>query len=216
VTQSSRTFALATLLIAAAIVFLRVWPPTEVAAARSRLTSFPEKLGAWTGTDQTLPDDELAVLGTGEFLKRDYSNLESPQPDINLFIAYYPSQGTNDTPHSPQNCLPGSGWTPVENKRITLAFPGHAPFPANRYLITLGDTKGVVLYWFWAHDRGIASEFYFKYYLVRDSLTMHRSDGALIRLVTLMQPGEDADDAERRLLPFAGEVMPLMNRYIPR
>jgi hypothetical protein len=45
---------------------------------------------------------------------------------------------------------------------------------------------------------------------------MNRSDGALVRLTTHMLPGESIDSAMHRLLPFAGEVVPLLNQYIPQ
>lgn len=215
VSNSRPRFALAVVLIAASAIFLQAHAHWEVFPPRLPLQSFPEQLGTWTGTDVTIPKDELAVLGPGEFLEREYQDQEE-SPPINLFVAYYPSQSTNDTPHSPQNCLPGAGWTPIENKRVTLTLPAHAPFPSNRYLVANGDVRQMVLYWFWAHDRGIASEYSFKYYLVKDSLTMRRSDGALVRLITGMYPGETAEAAERRLLPFASQIVPILDRYVPR
>ena len=94
--------------------------------------------------------------------------------------------------------------------------PDHKPFPANRYLIAKGDSRQLVLYWFWAHNRGVASEYWAKFYLVADSIKMNRSDGALVRITTPMYPGETADAAQQRILPFAGDVMPLLDSYIPR
>src|SRR5271157_5736089 len=62
--------------------------------------------------------------------------------------------------------------------------------PAKPYVVTKGDSRQLVLYWYWAHDRGVASEYWAKFYLVADSIRMSRSDGALVRLTTPMQPGE--------------------------
>jgi EpsI family protein len=156
------------------------------------------------------------VLGPGDFLLRDYNLADKSQPPVNLFIAYFPSQRAGDTIHSPQNCLPGAGWTPVDSTRITLSLPGHAPFPAKRYVIAKGDSRALVLYWYWAHDRGVASEYWAKFYLVGDSIRMNRSDGGLVRIVTPMSPGESAADAEQRILPIAAKVVPLLGTYIPR
>jgi EpsI family protein len=83
-------------------------------------------------------------------------------------------------------------------------------------VIARGDARQLVLYWYWAHNRGVASEYWAKYYLVADSIRMNRSDGALVRFMTDMTPGESADAAMRRALPFADQVLPLMNDYIPR
>jgi hypothetical protein len=62
----------------------------------------------------------------------------------------------------------------------------------------------------------VASEYWAKYYLVKDSIKMHRSDGALVRIITPMYPGESAQAAYQRILPFAGEIVPRINDYIPR
>lgn len=214
--NSTSRFVMAALLIASAAVFLQAHTRSEVFPPRLPLQSFPEQLGAWTGTDVAMDKGVLEVLGPGDFLLRIYQNKEQPQPYVDLFIAYFRSQRAGDTIHSPQHCLPGAGWTPVENKRITLSLSGHAPFPANRYLIAKGDSRQFVLYWYWAHDRGVASEYWAKFYLIADSIKMNRSDGALVRITTPMPPGESADSAQQRVLPFANDVQPLLDSYIPR
>jgi Protein of unknown function (DUF3485) len=43
--------------------------------------------------------------------------------------------------------------------------------------------RQLVLYWFQAHGRTVASEYWAKYYLVYDSIRMNRSDGALVRMM---------------------------------
>jgi EpsI family protein len=206
----------AVLLIAAAALFLQFFGYTEVAPSRTPLPRFPLQLGPWAGTDDEIPKDVRDVLGPGDFLLRDYKAADQTQPPINLFIAYFSTQRTGDTIHSPLNCMPGAGWTPVDSTRITLSFPGHAPFPATRYIIAKGDLRELVLYWYWAHDRGVASEYWAKYHLVADSIRMNRSDGALVRISTLMSPGESAAAAEQRLRPFTANVGPLLGTYIPR
>jgi len=212
----SLRFIVAAVLIASAAIFLQARRSSEVFPPRLTLQQFPHQLGGWTGTDVPLDPDVLDKLGPGDFMVRVYQNFEQPQPYVDLYIAYFPSQRAGDTIHSPKNCLPGAGWTPIESSRITLALPGHPPFPANRYVIQKGDAKQVVLYWYWAHDRGVASEYWAKVYLVTDSIKMNRSDGALVRITTPIQPGESVDGAEQRMLPFAEKVQPLLDSYIPR
>jgi EpsI family protein len=216
---STPRFLLAALLIAGPAIILQIRPP-EIHPSRLPLQNFPEQIGSstgiWTGTDVAIDKDVLDVLGPGDFLLRNYENPEQNQPSLNLFIAYFPSQRAGDTIHSPAHCLPGAGWTPVENTRTTLTVPGHAPFPANRYVLSKRDSRMFVLYWYWAHDRGVASEYWAKYYLVADSIKMNRSDGSLVRITTAMEPGETPAAAERRLQPFISNVVPMLNDYIPR
>jgi EpsI family protein len=211
----ARFLPVALLLIATAI-FLQARTRREVFPPRQPLPSFPQQLGSWEGTDVAIDDDALQVLGPGDFLLRVYRDEQSTQPPLDLFIAYFPSQRAGDTIHSPKNCLPGAGWLPVQSSRAMLSMANHAPFPVNRYVIAKGDARQLVLYWYWAHDRGVASEYWAKYYLVADSIRMNRSDGALVRLKTVMSPSESADAAMQRLLPFAERILPRLDDYIPR
>lgn len=203
-------------LILLTAILLQARGSTEIIPHALPLVNFPARLGDWRGSDIPQDPDALRVLGPGEFLLRDYQTPGQNEPHIGLFIAYFPRQRAGDTIHSPQHCLPGSGWTPVENERVMLALPSHKPFPANRYVVSKGDARLLVLYWFWAHDRGVASEYWSMLYLVKDAIRMNRSDGALIRITTLMFPGETPEAAEQRVLPFTDHVGPLLDDYIPR
>jgi EpsI family protein len=215
-TLSIRRFLPVALLLIATAIFLQARTHNEVFPPRQPLASFPQNVAGLEGTDIEIPSESLQVLGAGDFLLRVYGNEQTNEVPMDLFIAYFASQRAGDTIHSPKNCLPGAGWTPVQSSRIKLSFPSHAAFPVNRYVITKGDSRKLVLYWYWAHDRGVASEYWAKYYLVADSIRMNRSDGALVRLGTLILPGETTDSAQQRLMPFANSVLPLLNNYIPR
>jgi EpsI family protein len=209
-------FILAAGLIALTAILLQARGRTEIIPSALPLASFPAQLGNWSGKDIPLDKETLDVLGPGDFMVRGYQDPDSNLPYVDLFLAYFPSQRAGDTIHSPKHCLPGAGWTPEENDRVTLSLPGHGPFPANRYVISKAGARKLVLYWYWAHDRGVASEYWAKFYLVKDSIRMNRSDGALVRITTDMLPGETPGDAQQRLLPFASDVVPLLNNYIPR
>jgi EpsI family protein len=207
-------FALALLLSTA--IFLRARGQSEVLPARRPLSSFPTQLASWTGRDLTISKDVLDILGPGDFLLRAYRETSVSVPHIDLFVAYFPSQRAGDTVHSPKHCLPGAGWAPLESSRIRISVPGHAPFLANRYLIAKGQERQLVLYWYLAHDRVVASEYWAKFYLVTDAMRMNRSDGSLVRLTTPLTPGERQELAQERLLSFASLIVPRMNEYVPR
>jgi EpsI family protein len=207
-------FLVAVAMLAGTALLLQARHSAEVLPLRPSLGSFPHTLEGWTSSDIPLTEDVLDVLGPGDFLLRDYQ--DRAQNNVYLFVAYFPSQRTGDTIHSPKNCLPGAGWSPVRADRIAISVSGHKPFPANRYLIAKGNERQLVLYWYWAHDRAVASEYAAKFYLVTDSIRMNRSDGSLIRVSTALGPTQDVESAQRLLLSFAGEVVPRINTYVPR
>ncbi|HZS98664.1 MAG TPA: EpsI family protein [Terriglobales bacterium] len=214
--KSQMRFVIAFCLLLGTALFLQARNRGEVFPPRKPLSAFPQQLGDWTGTDVEIGKEILDVLGPGDFMLRVYRPDDNGAPATDLFIAYFPSQRAGDTIHSPKNCLPGAGWTPIDSSRISLSVSGHAPFPVNRYVIAKGTDRLLVLYWYWAHDRAVASEYWAKVYLVTDSIRMNRSDGALVRVNTRMLPGESVEAAMARLSPFAGQVVPLLNEYIPQ
>lgn len=212
---SSRFAAVAVLLFVSA-VGLQAHSHNEVFPPREPLNSLPKQMDSWIGTDEALDQQTLDILGPGEYLLREYENAKDPQPAINLYIAYFPTQKAGDTIHSPNHCLPGAGWIPVRNEVVQIARPDGSSFPANRYLGSKGGERQLALYWFQAHGRVVASDWKAKYYLVDDSIHMNRSDGSLVRLMTPMFEGESADAAQARLMQLGSQVLPLLDNYIPR
>jgi EpsI family protein len=208
-------FALSAILLGGAALVLQARNGTEVIPQRPPLSSFPRTVDGWTSSDVEITQEELSVLGPGDFLLRDFRNASGEQ-DVFLFVAYFPSQRAGDTIHSPKNCLPGAGWTPIQADRITVDVTGHAPFQANRYLIGKDDDRQLVLYWYLAHDRAVASEYVAKFYLVADSIRMHRTDGSLVRLSVPIARGQSIENAQQTLLLWAGRVVPLLDTYVPK
>jgi EpsI family protein len=209
-------FAVVALLLACTGVFQQLRARNVVAPPRTSLASFPLQLGQWAGTDIPIPPETLKKLDRGEFLQRDYQDRNANNPEVSLYLAYFPNQRAGRRQHSPEDCLAGSGWTTVESGTTTLSLPGYMPFPANRYVITKGRDRQLVLFWFWGRGRGIASEDWADFYLVFDSLRLNRNDDALIRINTPLRAEEDPDAGQRRLLSFAAQVSPLVGSYIPR
>jgi EpsI family protein len=212
---SSRFLVAAALMLATAIG-LQLHSQNEVLPPRQALASLPREVDVWTGTDDTIDEQALELLGHPEYLLRDYVNTRRPEEAINLFIAYYPTQKVGETPHTPAHCLPGAGWTPTSREIVHISGPDGTSFPANRYVVSKTGDRQLVLYWFQAHGRRVASEYRLKYYLVSDSIRMHRSDGALVRLMAPMYQDESADAAQARVMQLGNELLPMLDHYIPR
>ena len=209
-------FLVAVALLLSAAVFLQAHSRTEILPPHRPLSDFTFRLGDWMGTDIPIDPEVRQVLGPGDFLLRVYQSDSGTQPYFDLFIAYFPTQRAGDTIHSPKNCLPGAGWSPVKADRIWLTLPNLTPFQVNRYLIAKGDDRQLVLYWYLAHNRTTASEYWAKFYLVADSMRMNRSDGSLVRITTPIVRGETADVAQQRLLSAASQIVPRLDAFIPR
>lgn len=215
-TGATIRFWLAFVIMLGTAILLQARGRNEVYPRRVPLAELPRQIGAWSSVELSISPEERAVLGPGDFLLRAYESVQVREPYVGLFIAYFPSQRAGDTIHSPRNCLPGAGWSPVQNRRVQLSFPGQRPFFANRYIIAKGSDRQMVIYWYLAHDRAIASEYWAKFYLVADAMRMNRSDGSLIRLTTPLVEGENPAIAQGRLVSFGSLIIPGLNKYIPR
>lgn len=207
-------FAIVCLLLAGTGMFLQARARHPFALPVTELASFPVDLQGWTGKDVSIPEAVLKTLRPGQFLQRRYRDAAGSAAYVDLYVAYLRDQHVLFR-HLPQDCLEASGWTRVESETQTLAFPGERPFSANRYLITRGDDRQLVLFWYSARGRRVADEEWMNVFLMLDSVRLNRSDNALIRINTALQPGEKPLDAERRLLVFAGLVSPILQNYIP-
>jgi EpsI family protein len=204
----------AVLLMGATAAMMLARNRTELVAPYEDLQTFPQVVAGRISVDVPLSPEVLESLGPGQFLMREYRGMQSEAP-MNLYIAFFPSQRTGDTIHSPRNCLPGAGWVPTESGRIWIPTPAGKSIEANRYIVTQGLDRMLVLYWYQSHGRVTPSEYWAKYYLVADSLRLNRTDGALVRVITAIGRGEDAQKAEARAVKFSEAILPKLNKYIP-
>ena len=164
--------------------------------------------------DSQLDKETLEVLKADDILSRIYRDNQNGQA-ATLFVAYFETQRTGKTPHSPKNCLPGTGWTPSQSGIIDIAVPGRAkPIPVNRYVVSRGQNQSVVLYWYQSRNRVVASEYYAKIYTVADSIRYNRSDTSLVRVVV----GVDNGDTQRALntaISFVQAIFQPLKQYLP-
>ncbi len=179
------------------------------------LAGMPSSFGGWRLVRENTVDEETqAVLKADDLLSRDFVSSDA---GANLFIAYFKSQRTGQSPHSPKNCLPGSGFQPVseETGRIDLPVEGGS-ININKYVVSKGESESVVLYWYQSQGRVIADEFAAKFYLIEDSIRKHRSDTALVRVVTQVLPGMSRQQAITAATGFAQAAYPVVNSWLPR
>jgi EpsI family protein len=205
-----RLWATAGLLIAAFAV-LHKTSHAETVVPHAPLRALPYTLATWTGTDQPLEAQIVQAVGVDDYVNRIYL---SPQIGlVQMYIGYYSSQRTGDTIHSPKNCLPGSGWDPVQSGNTKIAVSEGREIVVNDYIIQQGPDKQMVFYWYQSRGRVIASEYAGKFWMVADAISRHRTDGALVRLVTRMNDGEAP--ARARLVTFTQVLFAHLESIIP-
>ena len=212
--KSSLRFGALLVLILLVGVVVNAWSYLgEAHVERKHLSDFPQTIGAWhkTGTDKILDDETLKVLRASDYLLRDFQKPGGPV--ANLYVGYYASQRTGASYHSPLNCLPGSGWTLSAPGAATIAMPDGSSFVANKYVIQNGDFRNMMVYWYQGRGRNVASEYWGKVYTVLDSVSMRRSDGAMVRITVPITNSEAA--AEQAAIEFASAATGVLPQFVP-
>ena len=183
----------------------------EAVVAREPLVALPLHLGDWQGFDaEPFAGDLLAELGVDDYLNRQY--IRQGAGPVGVYVGYYASQRQGDTIHSPQNCLPGAGWRPVESGVANVPV-GDRSIRVNQYVIQRGLDRQVVLYWYQGRGRVIANEYHNKAYLMFDSVRLHRTNGGLVRLIAPIVTTADA--AKANASSFARVMFPHLARHLP-
>jgi EpsI family protein len=202
------------LLLAATALILQARGTTDRIPATEPLSQVPRAIAAWRGNDLPIDQETLDVLGAGDFLSRAYSP-GTGSPSISLFIGYFPSQRTGVTIHSPKHCLPGAGWSFESYQYIDLKDANGKMHQVGEYIIANGENRQFVIYWYEAHGRSVANEYVAKIHMVADAMRLNRTDGALVRLITPIDLREGTNAAKIRAEAFAGQLAPMLPRFIP-
>lgn len=211
-------FLIAAVFILAAALVLQACSRSKFFPPRESLSSLPTQIGSWTGLDINLGLDQQTMnsFAPQETLLREYQNTNQPElPVVLLFIDYLQSGNAAQIHAEWKHCLPG-GWVPTLREVVEISRPDGSSFLANRYVVSKEGDRELVLNWYQAHGRAVASEFWAKFYLVADSIRMNRTDGALVQLTTHMTDGESPDAAQVRVMRLGSQLAPMLDRYIPR
>lgn len=213
-----RPFVVSLIAFAATAILFGVLPERVGAIMpRKTFSEFPLQIGSWKGRAEVMEKIYLDILDVDDYFLANYVDPANKNV-VNLYVGYYATQlAEKKVPHSPRACLPGGGWTITSLREQVLATSSahDQPLKVNRLIIEQGDQKQLVYYWFQERGRDITNEYLVKWYIFWDSLTKNRTDGALVRVTTLMGKGEDGAEADKRLISFVKAARPLLSGYIP-
>jgi len=210
--------AILCLMMGATMVFLANARRSEVPVARMSFDAFPMTLQDWRATvDPPLSEDILKVLGVDDYLSRVYYRADGAA--VGLYMGFYGSQRQGDTIHSPLNCLPGAGWEPVKEGRLTINNVDGAgrDVTVNRYVVQKGLDRQLVLYWYQSHGRIVASEYTSKLLLINDAIRINRTDGSMVRVIAPIPVSaqDEGAAAEKLAESFVRVLFPQLPAYLP-
>jgi len=179
------------ILVACILIFLAAFFTYKLRYGRAevesmpRLDSIPLDCQDWRGQDFPLDERTSEILGADFNLNRRYTNGEGQT--VWLFLSYFKDQRYGSQIHSPQNCLPGSGWAIVQKEMVKLKAGGDTL--DSRLLEARKREKEVkVYYWFLTRSGTLADEYALKLDLISNALRGHPTDALFVRLTTDAEP----------------------------
>lgn len=211
------TLAATGLALALAVVFGfgLLGPRSEIIPTHRPLMGFPMIIEDWHGRRSALEGNILEALQISDYVIADYSQ-DKNAPPVNLYIAYYDAQKVGVVVHSPSSCIPGGGWRILDDKTASIPMAGLPDLEVKRIVIGMGANKQLVYYWFDERGRALTGQIALKWWLLRDSIFEHRTDGSLIRLVTPIAVTETETQADARLGAFLNLAYPQIQTHLPK
>ena len=213
-TPSLAAVALVVLLLGGSVAASQGIEFRERIPLKKSLNLFPSVVEQWQGQHQYLDSIFIDALDFSDYTMIDYR--DNDKNLINFYVAYYESQRKGESIHSPSSCLPGGGWKLKDSRVLELDIPKRDnPVRLMRAEMQLGEQRQLTYYWFQQRGRYLTRAYELKLYGFWDALTKKRTDGALVRLIGNIRPGETVTEAEQRLQQFTRRVIPLLDEYIP-
>lgn len=212
-----KPFYISTVIIVLVAVSTFAFPErAEIIPDRKQYAEFPLEFDGWTGRTGSMEQVYIDRLKFTDYAMTDYRGEDGGS--VNFYSAYYDSQKKGASAHSPRSCIPGGGWqiTSLENHNIQGVAINSVPMEVNRLVIEKGEAKQLVYYWFQQRGRIITNEYLMKWYLLWDAMMKSRTDGALMRLTTTLNSGQDIEIADKRLESFAKNISPIISEYVPQ
>jgi exosortase D (VPLPA-CTERM-specific) len=203
--------ALATPLLGTA--FGTVWP----LPLKQPLAAFPAVLDGRTGERGTMDPEIRKLVAAQDYAMLDYR--KAGQNPIAFYAAYYEHQKkAGGFAHSPRFCMPGAGWFIEENRerRIGAGSGAGGRLRFNEMVIEKSGERHLVYFWYQGRGRNFTSEYAAKLYMVWDGLFRRRTDGALVRLMSPLEPGQQIDHIRPAMDSFALAAFQALEAHLPQ
>jgi len=199
------------IMLVAALLFVQFRSRGEAVPPRKPLPTLELTGGAWQARESSMFTDDIQnVLKASDYVMRRFSDASGRS--VWLFIGYWETQRKGAQPHSPQNCLPGSGWEPLEVSRISIPLAG-TTLTVNQMLIQKDDQRQLLFYWYRAQGASVASELDAKLQMMKNAIVRNRTDGAMIRVSSPVYGSVTATSAH--LTAFLQALQPVLSEYLP-
>ncbi len=213
---SAAMFVATALTLVVTTSWLLIKPADPVPVPRDPFTLYPNSISGWSAIREKLDPAVEQVLGADDYINATFASTDEAA-SVNFFVAFYKKQTEGTGIHSPEVCLPVGGWEvySIDPYQVSMPHTIYGTFDLNRAVIEKGTLRQLVYYWFEQRGKRFTNDYLAKASVLYDGLSMGRTDGAMVRFVTPIEPGEDEAAADARLQRFMAESLPRLPRFVP-
>ncbi len=148
------------------------------AVAGVSFLDFPVQLDGWSGSRDSIPAYALDILNPIDIFSATYTDREGNQ--VHLLFDFFAREGG---PHSPRNCLPGSGWSILEAQSRTIQLETRS-IAVHRLQVEKAESDYVMDFWYITPLGETANDFVFKFHELVSSLAFLPRHVAFVRIIT--------------------------------
>ena len=176
------------------------------------------------------PKDAYRIPEVDHELSRTYRTTSGEA--IHLYIGYFESQeqGKELISYETKDLH-------LNASKMKVNLNSHSPIEINKLVVPLrathrnsetfialsspqvGEGQGggtLLLFWYDLNGRIVSNRYLAKFYTAWDALIHHRSNGAVVMLVSEFQNAEDLPKIFSNSKAFSGKIWPLLQEYLPR
>lgn len=212
-------WASAILLVQSVVVHSLGWDRSSPGRLFPDFRSIPITLGQWRILDEEpIPKPMLDLLRPDDYFHRTYledkEGLASKEGRVaDLFVAYFSSAESVNRPHSPEACLPGSGWVPIGKDYANLSGTDASSVSLTRIVLRKEAQTILVLFWYQSDRRTWARESLARIQMIPEILLHGRSELAVVRIATTIDATLDSS-LSAKMDRFASDVHKQMNQVL--
>ncbi|HEY0562354.1 MAG TPA: VPLPA-CTERM-specific exosortase XrtD [Methylophilus sp.] len=182
----------------------------EIIPERETFAAYPLNIGEWKGRTYEFQNGENEILKLKDYFLANFSRANT---NVDVYLGYTDSQRSGFVPHSPKACIPGGGWEISDTQLHRIELEGGKSFEVTRMVISKGENKQLIYYWFHQRGRDLSNEFPMKFALLYDAIKLNRTDGAIVRFTTKVYKSEA--QADQVLAEFIRLNYPIFPKFIP-
>lgn len=176
------------------------------------LAALPRQIDGWSARDVPLESTVESILRADFNVQRVYVHPTGSR--IGVYIGYYGTERGGRPEHTPWVCYPNAGWKIAAHRRLTVDEP--RGLRVNELVVEKDGQRALVHFWYRSSNgTGLLDGKDQAWDRFVDRLRHDRSDGALVRLSSALDDGDDLTVVRGRLMGFASRIDVLLDRYWP-